>query len=265
MPEILIVNAKTGFAKTKLGFGYALNPYRGCAHACVYCYSPYVLHEAREWGTFVEVKQNLPELVARELRKVGREVIGIGTVTDPYQPIEKDFRITRRCIEILKNAGKKFVVQTKSVLVLRDIDCFTRAEIGITITTIDNEIAAAIEPHASAPSERLNALAELRKAGISTFAFVGPIFPYVFSTREKRERFFYELAKAEPGIVMFDCFRVREGMREKLREKVPELYSKLFVEAFNCTKKDWEALLFLLKEEAKKFGLKVGVAETESW
>ncbi|MEM3395828.1 MAG: radical SAM protein [Thermoplasmata archaeon] len=265
-PEIRIVNAKTGIVKTKLGFNYALNPYRGCTHACVYCYAPYVLRETREWGSFLEVKENLPDLVAKEVRKLGRnEIVGIGTVTDPYQPAEEKFRITRRCIEILKNAGKKFVVQTKSALVLRDIELLMHAELGITITTLDAEIASVIEPNASSPAERLRVLSELGKAGIKTFAFIGPVFPHFFSTPERRERFFCELAKAEPGIVMFDRFRVREGMEAKIKRKVPKLYSKLFADAFKYRNEEWDTLLLHLKEEAKKFGLKVGVAETENW
>ncbi|MEM3738818.1 MAG: radical SAM protein [Thermoplasmata archaeon] len=263
--EIQVVNAKTGISKTKLGFDYALNPYRGCAHACVYCYSPYVLHEQRKWGSFVEVRQNLPELVVREVRKLRNEVIGIGTVTDPYQFPEKEFCITRKCLEILKNAGKKFVIQTKSALVLRDIELFENAEIGITITSIQPEITAVLEPYASSPLERLLALRELGNAGISTFAFVGPVFPPLFSTKAQRERFFHEVAKAEPGIVMFDRFRVRRGMREKIMEEVPELYSRIFAGSFEYTDEDWRAFLSMLKEEAKKLGLRVGISETESW
>ncbi|MCX8174336.1 MAG: radical SAM protein [Thermoplasmata archaeon] len=266
MPRISVVEAKTAISRTKLGFNYAINPYRGCAHGCIYCYAPYVLHETREWGSFVEARQNLPELLAREVRKVGKEeVVGIGTATDPYQPPEEEFCITKRCIQILKNTGRKCVIQTKSSLVLRDIDMLAGAEVGITITTTEPDIASAVEPRASSPEERLNALRELGRAGIKTFAFVGPVFPSIFRDPGEREKFFYEVAKAEPGIVMLDRFRVRVGMEEKIKRKAPEIYSKLFAEAFRYKYEDWDSLLSVLKEEVKKFGLRVGVAETEKW
>lgn len=264
--EISMINSKTAISKTKLGFDYALNPYRGCAHGCIYCYSPYVLRERREWGSFLEIKRNLPELLAKEVRKIGNdEVVGIGTVTDPYQPAEEKFCITKRCIEVLKNARKKFVLQTKSVLVLRDIELLENAEVGITITTTDPRIASVIEPSAPSPLERLMALGKLGEAGIKTFAFVGPVFPSFFRDARSTESFFSNLANAEPGIVIFDRFRVREGMEEKMKEKVLELYSRLFSDAFKYKNEDWKVILSMLKEEAKKFGLKVGVAETEKW
>lgn len=164
-------------------YDYALNPYVGCGHHCVYCYASFMKrftgHRER-WGEFVDVKINAPELLAREVKrkKIGR--VWVSGVCDPYQPLEKKYGITKRCLEILVDSGQPFTVQTKSKLVLRDLDILKRApdrEVGFSITTADDKIRKIFEPAASPIDKRIEALAVLHSAGVKTFAMIAPILP----------------------------------------------------------------------------------------
>jgi DNA repair photolyase len=133
-----------------------------------------------KWGEFVDVKINAPELLASEVKKkkVGR--VWISGVCDPYQPLEKRYMLTKRCLEILVENVWPLTVQTKSSLVLRDMEILKRrdnVEVGFTITTTDEKVRKIFEPAASPSSERIEALARLHTAGIRTFAMVAPILP----------------------------------------------------------------------------------------
>lgn len=167
------------------GLDYALNPYTGCEHGCVYCYAPGVTHnDLRTWRV-VRVKRNIPERLARELPAVDG-VIGVGTVTDPYQYAERKFRLTQMCLEILHDRNRRVHIHTKSDLVVRDLDLLRDmdARVGITITNIDDRISKMTEPGAPLPGARLSALRELVEAGVDCYALIAP----VMSTLEGRER-----------------------------------------------------------------------------
>jgi DNA repair photolyase len=172
---------KTALSKSKLrDSDYSINPYRGCENNCIYCYAPYIVREQREWGTFVDAKTNAAEVLKEELKAVSSGNILISSVTDPYQDSEKKFKITRG---ILDRLTKKFKtsIQTKSILVMRDIDLIKRAgvEVGMTITTLDEEHAKKFEPGASKPNERLDVLNYMKASGIRTFIFFGPFLPFI--------------------------------------------------------------------------------------
>ncbi len=176
------IKAKSILSKSQV-YDYALNPYVGCQHGCVYCYAKFMKrftgHRER-WGEFVDVKINAPELLAYEVKrkKVGR--VWISGVCDPYQPLEKRYMITKRCLDILVENGWPFTVQTKSSLVLRDIETLKRAnniEVGFTITTADERIRRIFEPGAPPLRERIEALANLHSEKIRTFVMVAPILP----------------------------------------------------------------------------------------
>ena len=180
--KIREIKAKSVLSKSQV-YDYALNPYVGCQHACVYCYAKFMKrftgHEER-WGEFLDVKINASELLAHEVKKkrVGR--VWISGVCDPYQPLERKYRLTNRCLEILAENGWPFTVQTKSDLVLRDIEILKRskdAEVGFTITTADEKIRRIFEPGAPPLSNRIEALANLHSEGIRTFAMIAPILP----------------------------------------------------------------------------------------
>jgi DNA repair photolyase len=160
------------------GCDFSINPYRGCEHACIYCYAPYILREQREWGSFVDVKVNAPEILVKDMLKAKRGVIYISSVTDPYQPLEKKYELTRKILEILKDTKFFVSIQTKSSLVLRDIDLLKKmdCEVGFTITSLDENARKVFEPNTSSIEERLKALKELKEAGISTYIFFGPFY-----------------------------------------------------------------------------------------
>lgn len=163
---------------------YALNPYGGCEHGCIYCYAPGTTHTDPSQWRVVRVKRNIPERLARELPAV-EGTIGIGTVTDPYQYAERKFRLTQMCLEVLSARGRRVHIHTKSDLVLRDLDLLSGMDvrIGITITNIDDRVSKMTEPGAPLPGQRLRALEGLVDAGIDAYALVAP----VMSTLDGRE------------------------------------------------------------------------------
>ncbi len=211
--EIYVKNA---LAKSKLeNTRYALNPYIGCEHRCVYCYAPYVLHiPLDEWNSVVYVKRNIPTVLNKELKKK-EGLITIGTVTDAYQPAEKKYEITRRCLEVLKKHRRKISILTKSSLILRDKDIIKDmdAEIGVTLTTLDDEKRRKIEPYASSVDERLEVLREFSKSN-RTYAFIGPIFPDLIMPHLRD--LMQILEDIGVSYVIFDKFRMKKGM------KIPE-------------------------------------------
>lgn len=164
-------------------YDYALNPYVGCEHACTYCYARFMRRftgHREPWGEFVDVKVNAPDLLRREIVRKPVGTVWVSGVCDPYQPLERQYRLTRQCLEILVENQWPICVQTRSPLVLRDLDVLrlgSRLEVGFTITTGDDEIRRLFEPRASSVQERLESLAVLHEAGIKTFAMIAPILP----------------------------------------------------------------------------------------
>ena len=167
------------------GLDYALNPYTGCEHGCIYCYAPGVTHTDLGSWRVVRVKRNIPERLARELPSV-EGVIGLGTVTDPYQYAERKFRLTQMCLEVLRARGRRVHIHTKSDLILRDIDILgdMDSRVGVTITNIDDRVSKMTEPGAPLPGARLSALKGLVDAGIDCYALIAP----VMSSLDGRER-----------------------------------------------------------------------------
>lgn len=173
-----------------LGFHWTLNPYRGCEHGCVYCYAR-PTHEALgfscglDFETKIVVKRDAPALLRRELGRPSwrGEPIMMSGVTDPYQPIEARLRITRGCLEVMAECAQPVSLVTKNRLVTRDIDLLARladsdaAAVAISVTTLDNRLAAAMEPRASAPADRLSAIRELSQAGVPVMVMAAPVIP----------------------------------------------------------------------------------------
>lgn len=222
------VSCSTALSPTNLpGLDYALNPYRGCTIGCVYCYSPAVLREPRPWGRFVDVKRNVPAVLAKELKRSRRGVVGVGTVTDGYQPLEPRYHLTRYCLEQLARFDFPVSVQTKSSLVLRDVDLLARmrdAEVGVTITTLDETMRRRFEPLSSPSPRRLETLARLNAAGLRTWAFVGPILPT--ATERTAEPLLRAIRDAGTSHVLIDRLRFRPGVWDRVApavEGTPEL------------------------------------------
>lgn len=236
------ITCKTALSLSKLpGLKYSLNPYVGCEHGCVYCYSPSVLVNqqfSRDWGNFVKIKQNLPEVLEQELKRKPRGVVGMSTVTDPYQPIESKLGLTRRCLELLSQHGFPVSVQTKSGLVLRDADLIKPKgfDVGVTITTMDRELAEKIEPKASPPDARANVLEEFASRGVETWIFFGPIIPELTDDVENIRRVI-EVAKKTGSRLIYDKLNLQRWVLERiapvlnlerpgLSERLPALISQ---------------------------------------
>jgi len=174
--------AKSILSASKI-YPYVINPYTGCQHACLYCYAHFMKRftgHKEPWGQFVDVKINAVELLRREVTRKKRDTVWISGVCDPYQPLEARYQITRGCLEILAQHDWPVVVQTRSALVLRDLDIIRQGrhfEAGFSITTADDRIRRIFEPHAPPISERLRALDELHQAGIRTYVMIAPMLP----------------------------------------------------------------------------------------
>jgi DNA repair photolyase len=176
------IKARTVLSKSRI-YDYAVNAFVGCGHGCVYCYAKFMRRftgHREPWGAFVDVKVNAPELLTKEVRKKRRGRVWISGVCDAYQPLERNYRLTRQCLEILVEHGWPVTVQTKSPLVLRDMDILKRAadvEVGFTITTADDRVRKAFEPGAPPIAERIDALGTLHAGGIRTFVMTAPLLP----------------------------------------------------------------------------------------
>jgi DNA repair photolyase len=173
-----------------VGFDTALNPYRGCEHGCIYCYArpshEYLGFSAGlDFESRILVKEDAPELLRKALssRRWTPRVVALGSVTDPYQPIERRLRLTRRCLEVFAEFRNPVVIVTKSALVTRDADLLAElarvnaACVEISITTLDDALRRAMEPRAPAPHRRLEAISGLASAGVPVGVMLAPIVP----------------------------------------------------------------------------------------
>ncbi|MFZ3070077.1 MAG: radical SAM protein [Anaerolineaceae bacterium] len=176
------VYAKSILSKSEV-YPYVINPYTGCQHHCSYCYARFMKRfsgHKEAWGEFVDVKVNAPELLKREILKKRPDRVWVSGVCDPYQPLEARYELTRQCLEILAEHGWPVSVQTRSSLVLRDMDILKQGrdfEVGFSIPTADDQIRQWFEPDAPPIESRLKALDELHKDGIRTFVMIAPILP----------------------------------------------------------------------------------------
>ncbi len=173
-----------------IGFDQSINPYRGCEHGCVYCYARPThaflgLSAGLDFESKLFAKVNAPALLERELGdpKYTPRTIALGTNTDPYQPIERQYRIMRRLLEVLERANHPVGIVTKSALILRDKDILSAmaerglVKVALSVTTLDRGLARSLEPRAATPEKRLAALRELSDAGIPTAVMVAPVIP----------------------------------------------------------------------------------------
>ena len=165
------------------GFDYCVNPYVGCEHGCRYCYAGFMKRftgHSEPWGDFVDVKVNAPQLLRKQLKRARQGSVILASVTDPYQPVEKTYRLTRGCLEALQEYSFDVDLLTRSPLCLRDIDLFKRFKtitVGFSIGTHDEKVKKLFEPRAPAIRSRVEALRTLHAGKINTYAFIGPMLP----------------------------------------------------------------------------------------
>ena len=229
MTKVYEIKARKIMSKTGIpGADWAINHYSGCTHGCIYCYARFICRwrkQKEKWGEFVDVKINAAELAAKESAgKTGKAILC--TTSDPYQPIEKKYQLTRKVLENL-NKDLQVSILTKSDLILKDRDVFKKfkkIELGLTITCLDEKVKKIFEPFSPSSKRRLDALRKLKESGFYTYAFVGPILPYLTDL----ERIF---AAAAPFVDMFmfedlNISPAKKDIMAAIRENFPELEGK---------------------------------------
>lgn len=256
-PVIQEIQVKTVLTKSNLPVSdYSVNPYVGCTHACKYCYASFMKRFANHpepWGAFLDVKY-WPEIKNPE-KYAGKELF-ISSVTDPYNPQDEKFRRTRALLEQLAGSGVRLSIQTKSDLVLRDMDLireFPDARVGFSINTLDEDFRADMDRAASI-ERRLAAMKELHDAGIRTTCFVSPIFPGITDVEAIIGR-----VKDQCNLIWLENLNLRGSYRsvilQYIREKRPELYP-LYEEIYiHGSRAYWEALDGRVRAYALQNGL----------
>lgn len=238
------INAKNVITKTDIPVcDYAVNPYVGCTHGCKYCYASFMkrfTNHPEPWGEFLDVKY-WPEI--RKPEKYAGKELFFGTVTDPYNPQEEQYRRTRSLLEQLQGSGVKITIQTKSDLVLRDIDLlrtFSDIRVGFSINTLDEAFRADMDKAVSI-ERRLAAMKALHEAGIRTTCFISPIFPVLTDVPSIIDR-----VKNQCQLVWLENLNLRGSYKTVILDYIKEKYPRLFPlyrEIYqNGNRSYWEAL-----------------------
>ena len=225
-----------------ISFDQSINPYRGCEHGCIYCFARpthcYLGHSAGlDFETKLYAKTNAADLLEKELGnpRYTPKYIALGAVTDPYQPIERTYRITRSILEVLERAGHPVGIVTKSALVARDADILGRmaerglAKVAISVTTLDRGLARQMEPRASTPPRRLDAIKTLSDAGVPVAVMVAPVIPALNDSEIERilEACAQQGAK-EAGYVMLRLpHELKDLIREWLETEFPDRSARI--------------------------------------
>ncbi len=226
-----------------IGFDRSINPYRGCEHGCVYCFARPThanmgLSAGLDFESKLFVKPDAPELLEREISapKYSPKVIAIGTNTDPYQPIERKYEVMRGILEVLERAGHPVGIVTKSALVTRDIDILSRmakrnlVKVALSVTTLDPTLARTMEPRASTPPKRLEALRLLSQAGIPSTVMVAPVIPALNDSEIERilDAAAHAGAREASYVLLRLPLEVRDLFREWLMANYPDRYRHVF-------------------------------------
>src|SRR4051812_7934566 len=222
-------------------FEWSLNPYMGCVHRCTFCYVRAFEQRADRpfddrYGTSIRVKTNIAEVLRRELQRTGArgEGVAIGAATDPYQPAEGRYRLTRACIEVLRDTGQPFSIITRGPLIVRDIDVLVaaakRAEVSVTfsVPTIDDDVWRRTEPGTAPPRQRLRALSELVQAGVRAGVGLAPILPGLSDHPDQLARVVSAAREAGACGVWANLLYLRPGTREHF---------------LTCLARDWPELV----------------------
>ncbi|MFH1502467.1 MAG: radical SAM protein [Candidatus Eisenbacteria bacterium] len=264
--RVFETTAKSVLSKSKIpGLDYAVNPYVGCEHACTYCYATFMKKFLRipdEWGEFVGVKVNAAEVLGREARKKAPGVVTFGTVCDPYQDVEREYRITRACLEVFSEVeGFDVGVLTKSDLVARDVDVLSHisgADVGLTITTLAADVAGVLEPGAPPPARRLAAMRELASAGIGVWAFFGPVLPGLSDSEESVAEVLQAVSDAGASRVLVDRLNLYPKVWARLRPVLERRFPGL-VDVVQDVRRDPDSYERELRARVKRAAAAVGL------
>jgi DNA repair photolyase len=247
---------------------YNFNIYRGCPHQCIYCDSRSECYQIENFND-VLVKVNAPELLARELpRKRIKGPIGTGSMSDPYNPLEKQYQLTRRALEVIARCGFPVHLITKSDLVVRDTDLLvavnhTQAVVCFTLTTVDDELARQVEPGAPLPSARLAAMRTLAEHGIPVGTTLMPVLPFLEDNEENINAIVTQTAAhggsfVIPGLGMTMRDRQREWFYQELDRRFPglrEKYERRYGDSYGCPVPNAKRLGQIFAQVCARLGL----------
>ena len=261
---------------TGMPFSWSLNPYTGCAHRCTFCYVRSFERRAdrpsdARYGTSIRVKTNIAEVLRAELARPSwqGESIAIGAATDPYQPLEGRFRLTRACLEVLSAASNPFGLITRGPMVVRDLDVLSeaacRAEVSVTfsVPTLDQEIWRLTEPGTAPPGQRLRALEQLVAAGIHTSVGMAPILPGLSDRPEQLAAVVRAAREAGACGIWANLLYLQPGTREHFLESLardwPELlpeYERLYESRAYLPSAETEPVRGAVRELAREHGVR---------
>ena len=256
-PIIKEITVKSIITKSNLPVcDYSVNPYVGCTHACKYCYASFMkrfTNHREPWGTFLDIKTYTK--IKNPQKYAGKELF-IGSVTDPYNPQEEIYRRTREILEQLKGSGVKITIQTKSDLVLRDLDLiksFPDARVGFSVNTLDEKFKNDMDKSVSI-ERRLYAMKRLYDAGIRTTCFISPIFPDITDVKAIIER-----VKKQCNLIWLENLNLRGDYKKVILNYIKEKHSKLmplYTEIYrHGNRLYWETLDNDLRSYAEKYNL----------
>ncbi|HAH63713.1 MAG TPA: radical SAM protein [Treponema sp.] len=267
-------------AKSILSAQNGMNVYRGCTHGCIYCDARstcYWRESSAHAFEDIEIKANAPELLEDALRrKRSRCMVGTGAMSDPYQQCEKDLRLTLRCIEIIDRYDCGLAVQTKSDMILRDVDVLERINrkakcvVQMTLTTYDESLCRIVEPNVCTTMRRAEVLNVMRDKGIPTIVWFTPVLPFINDTEENvRGILDYCINAHVYGIIIFGIgLTLRDGDRQyfykKLDEHFPgmkEKYMRTYGDAYELPVRENDRFVTLLQNECRKNNIVCDAAE----
>lgn len=237
--QIKEIKSKTILSASRI-YDYVINPYVGCQHGCSYCYARFIKRfsgHKEPWGEFVDIKMNAADLLQCEIKKKKCGRVWVSGLVDPYQPLEAKYKLTRKCLKILADNNWPVTIQTRSSLVLRDLDILNEAEhfeVGLTITTAVDEIRKLFEPNAPSIKERLRTLDELHKSGIRTYAMIAPVLPGAETLVEDLDKKVDYIIVDRMNYSYADWIYKKYGLEDKLSD---DFFKKAGYEiADNCKK-----------------------------
>ena len=258
-------------SKSILSSTNGMNIYRGCSHGCIYCDSRSKCYNMNHDFEDIEVKENSLKLLKQALlNKKQKSMVGMGSMSDPYVPIESKLQYTREAIKLVSRYNFGFTLITKSDLVLRDLDLFeelnnkSKAVLQMTLTTYDDNLCKILEPNVAPTSKRVKVLKEFDKKNIPTVVWLSPILPFINDTEENIEGIIDYCIKCNvKGIICFGMgLTLREGNREyfysKLDENFPNLknkYIKMFGDSYGLPSPNRVKLMKLFKYKTEEYGI----------
>jgi DNA repair photolyase len=233
--KISEIKAKSIITKSGLNCDYVINPYIGCMHGCIYCYARFMKrftgHKER-WGEFVDAKINAPDLIKNPDKYKGKEIF-FSSVTDPYHPPEARYKLTRKILEKLVPIQPELTIQSKSDLITRDLDLFKqfkKIKIGVSFSTMDDSVRKLVEPLASSPQRRVQALKKIKAEGLKTYVFISPILPEITdwkaiikATKNYTDEYWFENLNFYPSIKA-NIYNFLEKVDPKLIDRYKEIY-----------------------------------------